>query len=192
MFNYPYLASVPPAKAPVLKPYPAEPVESPEVPGPVLALDIEVESGSSRFPDPEDREGGHVLCITVHLSCMDEIVIYATHDISDENRKSLGSDTMFILCSSEAEMLSRAVRFIGAVNPMYVYGDCRDDVHYLRDRARALKVNMVPPDLDRMFRMYDRKFNDIYGKSGMARKMDILQKCAESRHEFKQQLKGMR
>lgn len=186
------LSSVPPAKAPVLKPFPEAHDKSPEVPGPVLALDIEVESVSSRFPDPEDREAGHVACITVHLSCMDEIVIYAMHDISDETRKSLGSDTMFILCSSEAEMLSRAVRFIGAVNLMYVYGDCRDDVRYLLDRARALKVNMVPPDLDRMFRMYDRKFSDIYGKSGMARKMDILRKCAESRHEFKQQLKGMR
>ena len=191
MSNYPYLASVPPAKAPVLRPYPAEPVESPEVPGAVLALDIEVEWGSTRFPDPEDREAGHVACITVHLSCMGERVIYATHDISDENRKSLGSDDMFILCSSEAEMLSRAVRFIGTVNPMYVYGECRGDAHYLRDRARALKVNMMPPDLDRMFRMYDRKFSDIYGKSGMARKMDILRECAESRTEFKRQLKRM-
>ena len=57
--------------------------------------------------------------------------------------------------------------------------------------AKAPYVYGVP-DLDSMFRMYDRKFSDIYGKSGMARKMEILRKCAESLTEFRRYLKRMR
>lgn len=157
----------------------------------VLTLGVEVEVTDGRFPDPHDVTNGRIVCISLCITGLDGVMCYAAHELTPYLKGKMDPEDTYIQCKDEADMLTRAIQFIGVCKPTHLRGDSGKDLDFITARARAMHLKIDIPDLDKMFRQYDRKFSDIYGKSGMARKMDILQKCAESRHEFKQQLKRM-
>lgn len=157
----------------------------------VLTLGMEVEATDGRFPDPHGVTNGRIVCISLCITGLDGVMCYAAHELTPYLKGKMTPEDTYIQCKDEADMLTRAIQFIGVCKPTHLRGDSGKDLDFITARARAMHLKIDIPDLDSMFRQYDRKFSDIYGKSGMARKMDILQKCAESRHEFKEYLKRM-
>ena len=130
----------------------------------ILSVDIELESANDRFPDPNDPVRGKILCITLSITGVDDIICYGIGEISRETRSAVESNRCtYIRCKGEDDMLTRAILYIEALKPTHVRDCAKDDLNYLHSRAWSKRIKVDVPDLDRMFRQYDKSFSELYG-----------------------------
>jgi len=153
----------------------------------VLTLDVEVETGCG-FPDPAKAKLYQLGVISLHISGMDGVVTFGTHELSryvKEDIKNGGG--RYILCKDESDMVTRAIRFIESSKPTHLLGDDSGPaLDALHARARALGLKIDIPDFDRMFREYDMPFSKLYGVPTVHRTdLSAYKICAASRKELK-------
>jgi DNA polymerase elongation subunit (family B) len=144
----------------------------------ILLLDVEVEADGCRFPDPSDVSNGKIVCVTVRVTGVDDTICYGVGTPSPELLNTLNScgDT-YVKCKDENDMLARAIRYIECLKPTYVIKDSVQDLDFLHARAQARNVRVSVPDLDRMFREYDKPLSELYGIPSDKKSCPIAEAC---------------
>jgi DNA polymerase elongation subunit (family B) len=142
---------------PIIQPEPAEQDMT------IITLDVEVESTDGRFPDPYDVTNGRIACINMMITGLDGVMCYATHELTPYLKGKMDPEDTYIKCKDEADMLARALQFIGVCKPTHLRGDSGKDLDFITARAHAMNLKIDMPDLDKMFRQYDKPFSELYG-----------------------------
>ena len=129
----------------------------------ILTLDVEVETTDGRFPEPHDVTNGRIACITMMITGLDGVMCYGTHELTPYLKGKMDPEDTYIQCKDEADMLTRAIRFIGVCKPTHLRGDSGKHLDFIHVRAWAMNLEIDIPDLDKMFRQYDKTFSELYG-----------------------------
>jgi len=129
----------------------------------ILTLGVEVEATDGRFPDPHDVTNGRIVCISLCITGLDGVMCYGTHELTPYLKGKMDPEDTYIRCKDEADMLTRAIRFIEVCKPTHLRGDSGKDLDFIHARAWAMHLKIDIPDLDKMFRQYDKPFSELYG-----------------------------
>ncbi len=129
----------------------------------ILTLAVEVEATDGRFPDPHDVTNGRIVCITMMISGLDGAMCYGTHELTPYLKAKMDPEDTYIQCKDEADMLTRAIRFIEICKPTHLRGNSGKDLDFIHARAWAMHLEIDIPDLGKMFRQYDKPFSELYG-----------------------------